>query len=328
MSKKANPTTIGLFFVVGTALAVLGLLIFSSRNLFHPMQRDILYFNASLDGLNPGAAVKYRGVTVGSVVEILIHHNQAKDDFSMPVVIAVDKKLMQAKSDLNLQIGDPEALRAHISQGLRARLNAESLLTGVLYIGLDVVPNAPEPVYHQLTAEYHEIPTVPSDVQQLLSDLSKLDLRGLSEKVNVLLTRLNYSLAQLNVAEINAGVTNLLYNANHLVASPDITNTIVTLRHTLDHASKLMIHIDQRVDPLADSITNTLADAQKTMEELRRGVRNVAELLGPDSTIRPDLMQALEDLSNAGRAVANLAEFLEHHPNALVTGRKTRKEQP
>ena len=93
MSKKANPTSIGMFFAIGLALGVAGLLLFSSRSLFHPQQKSILYFNATLKGLNPGAPVKFRGVTIGSVVEILIRHNQASNDFSMPVVITIDKKL-------------------------------------------------------------------------------------------------------------------------------------------------------------------------------------------------------------------------------------------
>jgi len=62
MSKKANPTSIGLFFAVGIALTIVGLLLFSSRSLFHPRQMDIVYFTTSLKGLNPGAPVKYRGV--------------------------------------------------------------------------------------------------------------------------------------------------------------------------------------------------------------------------------------------------------------------------
>src|SRR5678815_2116458 len=75
MSKKANPTFIGLFFAIGLALGLAALLVFSSRSLFHPQEKSILYFDATLKGLNPGAPVKFRGVTIGSVVEILIRHN-------------------------------------------------------------------------------------------------------------------------------------------------------------------------------------------------------------------------------------------------------------
>jgi len=328
MSKKANPTTIGLFFAIGLALTVVALVLFSSRGLFHHRHKVIVYFDSSLKGLNPGAAVKFRGVTIGSVVEILIRHNQASNDFSMPVIIAIDEKLAQSKSDDQLACGTQDGLNALIRQGFRGRLDAESLVTGILYVSLDMVPNAPQPVFHQLTPEHLEIPTVPSDVERLLADLTHLDIRGLSEKLNGLLTRLDTSLSQLNFAEINTGVTNLLSAANHLFATPDITNSLVSLRQTLNQAQTLLRRIDYRVDPLADGVTNTLYDAQKTLADLRVGVRDVSELLGPDSVFRSGLIQAVEELGNASRAIAELADFLQRNPNALLSGRKRPRGQP
>ena len=328
MSRKANPTAIGLFFAIGLALGVAGLILFSSRALFHSQHKDILYFNASLKGLNVGAPVKFRGVTIGSVERILIRHNQASNDFTMPVVISIDKKLAQSISDELLDIGNKSKLDQLISEGFRARLDTESLVTGVLYIGLDIVPDAPPPMFHQVTPEYHEIPTLPSNIQQLLANLAHLDIAGFSEELNKLLTQLDTSFSQLNVADINAGVTNLLGAANRLVTTPDLTNAITSLRQTLDQAGGLLKRVDGRVDPLVDSVTNTLSDARKTLFDLRVGIRNVNDLLGPDSSLRPDLKQALEELSNAGRAVADLAEFLERNPTALLTGKRRPKEQP
>ncbi len=326
MSKQANPTSIGLFFAVGLALGVAGLLLFSSRSLFHPQQKEILYFDTSLKGLNTGAPVKFRGVTIGSVVEVLIRHNQSSNDFSMPVVIAIDKKLAQAKSDELLRIGSEAKLDRLIRQGFRGRLDAESLVTGVLYVGLEIVPNAPPPVFHQLTPQYHEIPTLPTQIQQLLANLAQVDVRGLSDKLNGLLGRVDTSLGQLNVAEINAGVTNLLDAANRLLATPDLANTITAARRTLDNAQTLLKRVDGRVDPLADSITKTLTDAQMTLADTRVAVRHASDLMGPDSAFRPDLIQALEELGEAGRDISDLAKFLERNPNALLMGKKRLKE--
>ncbi len=326
MSKKANPTKIGLFFVIGLALCVAGLLIFSSRSLFHPQQKSILYFNTSLKGLNPGAPVKIRGVTVGSVVEILIRHNQAPDDFSMPVIIAIDKKLAQTKSDELLRFDDQSDRERLIREGFRGRLDSESLVTGVLYVELELVPDAPAPILHQLKHEYDEIPTVPSQIQQLLANLSQVDVHGLSENLNRLVVRLDSSLGELNVAEINAGLTNLLGAANQLVTSPNLTNSLASLRQMLDQAGSLLKRIDGRVDPVADSVTNALYEAQKTLADLRVAIQNVSALIGPDSAIPSDLRQALEDVGNASRSVADLAQFLQRNPNALLTGRKHRKE--
>ena len=326
MSKKANPTSIGLFLILGVAIGLAGALIFSSRRLFHPQQKLILYFDASLKGLNPGAPVKFRGVTVGSVVEVLIRHNQASNDFSMPVIIAVDKKMAQAKSDVLLQIGNQAHLDDYIRRGFRARLDAESLVTGVLYVEMAIIPDAPPPVFHQLTPEYQEVPTVPTEVQQLLSNLAHLDVARLSENLNRVLTRLDSRLAELDVAEINAGITNLLNSANRLVASPDLTGSLALLRQTLDHTDRLVKRIDNCVDPVAGGVTNTLSDARKTLADLRVGIRNVSDLVGPDSAVRPDLAQALEDLSSACRNLADLAQFIKRNPNALLTGIKHPKE--
>lgn len=325
MSKKASPTSIGLFFAVGLALSVAGLLLFSSRSLFHPVQKDILYFDASLKGLNPGAPVKFRGVTIGSVVEVLIRHNQSSNDFSMPVIIAIDKKLAQAKSDEALQIGIRARVDHLIQRGLRGRMDAESLVTGVLYVALDIVPNAPPPEFHQLKPEYLEIPTVPTEVQQLLSNLAHIDVRGLSERLNALLAHADESLGRLNFAQINEGLTNLLVAANHLIGAPDLTNTVTAARGTLEKAQALLKRIDVRVDPLADNVTNTLYDAQKTLAGLHR---TFDSLLGPDASIPSDLTQALEELANASRALADLAEFLQSNPNALLAGRKRPKAEP
>jgi len=326
MSKKANPVSVGLFVILGLALALAGVLLFSSRSALHPRVKQILYFDSSLKGLEPGAPVKFRGVTIGSVVEVLIRHNQYTNDFSMPVLISIDKKLAQAKSDELLHI-DSQAMLDHLIQrGFRGRLDAESLVTGVLYISLDIVANAPTPVLHQLTSEYLEVPTLPSDIQQLLANLAHVDVRGLSEKLSGLLTRVDTILSQLSMAEINAGITNLLGSANNVVTDPDLTNSFTALRQTLAEAGGLLKHVDNRVDPLADSVTKTLTDAQLTLADARVAVRHASDLLGPDSAFRPDLIQALEELGEAGRDISDLAKFLERNPNALLIGKKRPKE--
>ncbi len=324
--KSSNPTVLGLFLVVGLALGIAGVLIFSSGNLFHSQQRFILYFDDSLKGLNPGAPVKFRGVTIGKVDQILIRHNQSSEDFAMPVLIAVDKKLVQARSDETLQIGSEARLNENIHRGLRGRLDAESLVTGVLYVSLDMLPAPPRPQFHQLKPEYLEIPTIPSQVQQLLANLEHFDLPGISTKLTSVLARLDSSLGHLDLPQINAGVTNLLGAANQLLTTPDLTNAVVALRRTLNRAETLLARIDGRVDPLADSLTNTLFEAQKTLGDVRHVAQNLSDLLGPDNSFGSDLTQALEQLGNAGRSVADLAEFLQRNPNALIAGRKPPKE--
>lgn len=324
--KKVNPTALGLFLVIGLAFAVGGLILFSSGGLFHTRVKYIVYFDSSLAGLNPGAPVKFRGVTVGKVEDVLIRHNQAEDDYAMPVIIGIDKNLAQSKSDTNLQIPSEERMNVLISRGLRARLDAESLVTGGLYVGLDFISDAPPPVYHQVKPEYQEVPTVPSDVQQLWANLKHLDLAGLSAKLNTLLDRVDSKVKELDVIQINSNLTNLLGSANQFITAPDLTNAVRSARRALDDAQTLVKRIDGRVDSLADNANLTLADAQKTLTDLRGAIQRLSDMLGPDDAFRSDLTQALQQLGNASRAIADLAEFLQRNPDALLMGRKRSKE--
>ncbi len=322
MSKKANPTAIGLFIVIGLALGVGGLILFGSAKIFRKQDKFILYFDASLKGLNPGAPVKVRGVTIGSVREVFIRHNQKPDDFFMPVVIEVDEKMAQAKTDRQIDLSNKTYVDGSVRAGLRGKLEAQSLVTGVLYVELQFMPNPRPPIFHQLKPEFYEIPTQPTQIQELLSSLSHLDLQGISEKLNGLLTRLDSSLAQLD------GVNTLLASADRVVSSPDLTNSLAELKQVLADARTLVKRLDGRVDPLVDGVTNVLNQAQHSLAELHHGIERLSDLVEPDASFRSSLTMALDQLNDAARAIADLAEFLHRNPNALLTGRKPIQPKP
>jgi paraquat-inducible protein B len=151
MSKKANTTSIGLFIVTGLALGVIGLLLFSSLKMFSKTLDVIVYFNDSLNGLREGAPVKFRGVTIGSVKRVMVRFNQAPDDFALPVICAIEEKLVRERlGEGSAEFFTSRAMEKRIQAGFRASLQTESLVTGVLYIDTRFNPKAPPPVFHQL----------------------------------------------------------------------------------------------------------------------------------------------------------------------------------
>src|SRR5262252_6060120 len=134
MSKKANPTLIGVFLFAGLVLAVAGLLLFTSSRLFTNTRKFIVYFDNTLNGLNEGAPVKYRGVTIGSVTRVMIRYNQATNDPAMPVIFEVEEDLVKKRLEGYTVFRDIENLGEEIRKGLRASLQTESFVTGVLFI--------------------------------------------------------------------------------------------------------------------------------------------------------------------------------------------------
>jgi len=329
MSQKINTTSIGLFIVTGVALGVIGLLLFSSSKLFTRTRDCILYFNDSLNGLNEGAPVKYRGVTVGSVKRVMVRFNQATNDYAMPVIIQLEEKLIRERmGDDSMEVFTENALAQRIQWGLRASLQSESLVTGVLYIEIRPNPNAPPPVYHQLKKIYAELPTEPTQIQQLMQNLASLDLKSLQTNVNNLIIRLDTTVGELKMGEINRGLTNLLASVDRLVSSPDITNGLAAIRPTLDQYRDLGAKLAGRVDPLADSITNSLAEADRALAQFRGAADNLRALLAPDAPLPNDLDQALQQLSGAVQSLSVLLDFLKQHPNALITGRERPLKKP
>lgn len=328
MSQKPNPTSIGLFIVIGAALGVTGLLLFSSSRLFTTTRDCILYFNDSLNGLNEGAPVKYRGVTVGSVKRVMVRFNQATNDYAMPVIIELQEKLIRHRLGEPMVVFTERSLEERIKQGLRASLKAESLVTGVLYIEIRPNPRAPPPVFHQSQKRYPEIPTEPTQIQELFNNLASLDIKGIETNINALLLKLDTVLGRLDMVAINAGITNTLHSVDQLVSSPEITNSLVAVRTTLDQYRLLGERLNARVDPLAESITNSLAEANRTLAQLRGAADNLRNMLRPDSPLRNDLDLLLRQLAGTAESISSLVEFLKQHPNALITGREAQPKKP
>ena len=328
MSKKANPTFVGLFIVIGVALGVIGLLLFSSSRLFGRSVSCVLYFNSSLNGLSRGAPVKYRGVTIGSVTKLMIRYNQATNDYSMPVIVEIQENLLQQRLEDTLLFKDAESFERAVARGVRGTLEAESIVTGVLYVGLDMDPTAPPPVFHQLKPLYVEIPTRPTEIQQLMENLAHVDFKGLEDKLSSLIVKLDSAIGSLNVGELSGRITNLVNSLNRVASSPEITNTLISIQRTMGEYRLLAEKLNSRVDPLAGDITNTLAQANQTLGQLRGAVQDLDSMLAPDSPLRNDLSLALEQLAGASQSVSALAEFLERHPNSLLTGREGPRTKP
>jgi paraquat-inducible protein B len=304
MSKKASPAAIGIFIFIGLILGVGGLFLFSSSKFFTPTAKFIVYFENTLRGLNEGAPVKYRGVTIGSVSRVMIHFNQATNDTAMPVIIELQEDLIRKRLVGATIFRSVKDLGEEVRKGLRARLETESLVTGVLYVDLEVEPSPPPAVYHQLKPVYPEIPSRPTEIQQLMRSLAKLDLTSLVTNANM-----------------------VLRSANQVVTSPELTNAFTSLNEALKQYQLLGAKVNNRLDPLADSVTNTLDQLKRTLVQTRGTMQNVGDLLAADSPLRSELAVALDQLAEASQSVSALAEYLHNHPNALLVGRKPASEK-
>jgi paraquat-inducible protein B len=322
MSKRANPTLIGIFLFAGVILAIGGILLFTSSKVFTRTGKFIVYFDNTLNGLNEGAPVKYRGVTVGSVTRVMIRYNQATNDPAMPVIFEVEEDLVKKRLEGYTVFRDIKNLGEEIRKGLRASLQTESFVTGVLFIELENEASPPPAVYHQLKPVYVEIPSQPTEIQQLLKNLTKLDLSGLQQQLSALVTNADKLLASIRMDEIVGGLTNVLGSANRVVNSPDLTNAFTSFRAALDKFQLLATNLNNRVDLLAGSLTNALEELNGTLVQARGGLQNFRDTLAADSALRSQLNVALDQITQAAQSISEFVDYLHKHPNALLNGRR------
>lgn len=322
MSTKANPTYIGIFVFVGLLLGVCGLLLFTTSRLFTKSARFIIYFENSLNGLNEGAPVKFRGVRVGFVYRVMIRYDQATNDLSMPVIIELQEELIRKRMEGATAFQGLAKLDERVRAGLRAKLESESLLTGVIYVELEEEHPPPPAVYHQLKPEFVEIPSHSTDIQAFLKNISKVNLNDLVKKLNSLITRADTILERMKLAELSGHLDHLVHSADGVVTDPDLTNAFARLDSTLQEYREIGIKLNSRIYPLADGVTNTLEQLNRALAQTRGGMANFRDTLSADSPLRNELDVTLNRLSEAAESVSTLADFLHQHPNALLTGRK------
>ena len=328
MSQKASPKIIGAFIIAAVALGVAGLMLFGSTRFLTEAHTFVLYFDASLKGLNPGAPVKFRGVTIGSVADVRIRFNQAPHDLSVPVLIEIREDWVREKSDDTLDLSQEATINSMVVNGLRAKLEAQSLVTGLLYVELGYENDTRPPRYHQLKPIHPEIPTVPADIEELLANLASVDIKGLTARMDTLISNLNVAVGTLPMRDIGSGLTNLLTSLNRIASSPGLTNTLAHLDATLIELREASAALRQQLSPLSQDVAQTLGEARRSLAELREGMTDLREILAPDAPLRLELGRSLEQLGTAAGSLAELANYLNRHPNALISGRESAPRKP
>jgi paraquat-inducible protein B len=195
MSKKLNPSAIGAFVIGATMLLVLGLMIFGRGNLFEQKVYYQLFFDKSVNGLSIGSPVMFRGIRIGQVTDIrlalkVMDENAAeKNHWPIQVTIKLLPKSFsmaeptfgynQIISTFNPAESKEEMnnwLRNMVfNKGLRAQLQTQSLLTGLLHIEFDLFENEVATTEIKQDFERGIIPSRMSAFERLYLSLNQKD---------------------------------------------------------------------------------------------------------------------------------------------------------
>lgn len=323
MSRQPNPTRIGLFLLGALVLAIAGTAVLASASWFEQRTMFVSYFPESVNGLENGAPVKFQGVPVGTVRAIDIRIDQRDNSFQVPVAFDVNLRRLTTPLGTYVNLADTTVLRQQIGKGLRAQLQMESIVTGLLYLELSYRRDSTPPRL-EAQSPWPEIPTTPSLMAALGGGAGSL----LAEIMGIL-DRVNGMLADVNLKEINLAVVQSARAVEQLVAAPELRATLrqmpaatAQLNRTLAEAEKLAARASGAIDPMQAQLTGVSTEAVATLQALRTTLDETHGLLSADTGPGFALTGALASLREAADALTALIASLERNPDMLLRGRK------
>jgi ABC-type transporter Mla subunit MlaD len=343
MSAQANFFKIGLFVIGATVALVILLVILGSGRLFQSKVAVETYFNESVQGLEVGSKVKYRGVVVGDVTRIGFSYTKYQLDKPMQdrlryVMIEANILPRLIGGRAGGDITRIETAKAEIEKGLRVRLAPQGI-TGTNYLEIDYVDPKSNP---ELAISWEPdnlyIPSAQSTVTQfvaaasdIMSRLQRLDLEGTLTNVNKLLVTTNNRIDAIDTAQLSQKTGRVLDKVEKKLDQlpmDKISNESVALLGELRTTNqRLSVMLD---DP---ALKRLPADADAALVQLKKTIEdpNLAKSLSHlQSTLsridrlsgggEPDLRRTLENLRQITDNLRDLSENAKNYPSQLLLG--------
>jgi paraquat-inducible protein B len=320
-----NLKVTGAFVTLMLALIAGMIMYFGTANFLNRSTQFILFFDQSVNGLQVGSPVKFRGVPVGEVTGIMIRaEGQHEDSTAIPVIIEINRSRLENDLGLPSAAFTPEMIQVLLERGLIAQLNLESIITGQLFVEFGFKPDkaAQATTHLEGTEGLIEVPTlnssldqITSDVAQIIADVKKLDLQELGKNINGLLVSTIAQMDALDTGAISASITSTSDEIKNLVSSEEFTKSIVAIRGAFE---------EFRIAAKTFNLTEgPLFEALDSLDDL---ASNASALLKPGSDMRYEFESMLRELGRAASSIRLLSEYLERNPNALLTGRNEEEE--
>jgi ABC-type transporter Mla subunit MlaD len=302
MSQKPSYFRIGLFIVLAMAILAGGLIAFGAGQMFRPRIYVETYVDGTVQGVDVGSPVKFRGVPIGRVSAINFTFNEygapsQVDRFNyVRILMEVDREMFPGMFSENLTA----VIEKNVAQGLRARIEPQGI-TGINYIEINYVndPNQFPPLAIDWKPHYYYIPSAPGQLTNLLDSVNnimrqieQLNIHGMSNSISQLLANLNTAVTGADIAKISTDMQTLLAEFRNALQAANIGELSTDARHLIENL-------------------------ENSNDRLQSVLRN----LEPATKISASRIRALVD--NLATASANFVEFsaeVKRRPSLLLWG--------
>ena len=323
---------LGLFIVFAAVVFFVGLLILGSLDRFKEKAYITTLVSESVQGLSVGSAVKYQGVPIGSVREIMIYPSGNVIRIDMEINISKFKMQEPGHAPATVSVDEfEEGIARAVDRGLRCRLELEGI-TGGKYVELQFDKEAPPPEIsaEQFALDCTYVPSLPSlisdlrgSITSILAKLESIDYKGISERAEATLDSINERLQSPKFDET-------LDNINAMVASA---------RQSIDNLEKLT---NSDVREQIETLTKNANDTVNAVESLAKSVEleiksvefaqiseNLRSFLATAIRTSKTLDETLFNVNNGVDALIELIQYIDSDPSSLIQGKKKpRTDEP
>jgi paraquat-inducible protein B len=303
-----KPLLVGAFVLGALAIAVAAILLNGSTHLFTRTSLMVGVFQGSVAGLNVGSPVTFRGVDIGKVARMQVQVDVLHHTGIIPVYMEIEPGKItwvdgHFKEDAK---GFQDAVRA----GIRAQLRSDSLVTGQLSIDLDFYPGSPVHLT-PLSGDEPQVPTMPSDLQNLKEEIEELNLRELAGKTRLALASMQHLLDETagKIGPLTDGLSATLAAARGTLGAVQSRST-----RTLDDIDQLAIEGRGQLATNGRDLDQLLRTAQATAMQAEALVTSLSELTAERSPLREELDSSVRDLSASAGSLRTLTREMERNP--------------
>lgn len=320
--------SVGLLVLTGLVLAV-GFVLFLTRDRIR--SQDALfetYLRESVQGLEVGSAVRYRGVAIGRVTEIRLASAEYRRPEGQAFAGAFQLVVVRFAVALD-RVGDIPRIEDAVAQGLRVRLASQGI-TGVVYIEMDFVDPMRTPIPElPWTPRFAFIPATPSTVAQAQSTLElvmrqveNVDIVAFVSNLDGLLTDLRRVAQGVDVGPAMAELQELVREARNVVSASDVPGLMRELRATTT-ATRGILEGEELRATLA-ALTETTAALRETTQRLPATITQIQTTLraarGTTTDLQAELAPILRDLRSTTTNLRETTEALRRSPSQTLLG--------
>lgn len=289
-------------------------------------------FEESVQGLNIGSSVKFRGVPIGKVTDITINMGSTRIDVDMEINLS--KVKTESAGGYNKPNIKKEEFYDYINKeikiGLRCRLELDGI-TGMKYIEIDFFPETnlqPNKVDMDMAgkpAGVCYIPSTPSmlsgirgNITEILSKVASVDFKKISDRTIEVLDNVDKTISDPNIKE-------LLNNSNK--ASAELVKSMRNVNDSF--TPERMENLISKVDIAVTSINNLALQFRETMERAKvdKSTEIFREAAGVFVKSNGSFTETLVKLNEAIDAMTELVQYLDKDPSSVIQG-KSRKMPP